>query len=109
MIHAPLGAYYSKKIFAVDDEEIFNSIYWHTTAKANMTLFEKIIYVADVIEPNRKYDIVDELRRLAYEDIDVAMLKILNYTINKQLAAGKMLHSETINARNYLIAKGVNV
>ena len=109
LIHAPLGAYYSKKIFAVDDEEIFNSIYWHTTAKANMTLFEKIIYVADVIEPNRKYDIVDELRRLAYEDIDVAMLKILNYTINKQLAAGKMLHSETINARNYLIAKGVNV
>ena len=109
LIHAPLGAYYSKKVFGVDDEEIFNAIYWHTTAKADMTMFEKIIYIADVIEPNRKYDIVDELRKLAYDDIDVALLKILNYTINKQLAAGKMLHIETINARNYLISKGVNV
>lgn len=109
LIHAPLGAYYAKKIFGVDDDEIFNAIYWHTTAKADMTMFEKIIYIADVIEPNRKYDIIDEMRKLAYEDIDVAMLKILNYTIGKQLAAGKMLHSETINARNYLIAKGVNI
>ena len=109
LIHAPLGAYYAKKIFGVDDDEIFNAIYWHTTAKADMTMFEKIIYIADVIEPNRKYDIIDEMRKLAYEDIDVAMLKILNYTIGKQLAAGKMLHSETINARNFLIAKGVNI
>ena len=109
LIHAPLGADYAKKSFGVDDDEIFKAIYWHTTAKADMTMFEKIIYIADVIEPNRKYDIIDEMRKLAYEDIDVAMLKILNYTIGKQLAAGKMLHSETINARNYLIAKGVNI
>lgn len=109
LIHAPLGAYYSKNVFGIDDEEIFNAIYCHTTAKANMTIFEKIIYIADVIEPNRKYDIIDEMRKLAYEDIDLAMLRILNYTISKQLSAGKMLHSETINARNYLIAKGVNI
>ena len=65
--------------------------------------------VSEIIEPNRNYDIIDEMRKLAYENIDLAMLKILNYNINKQLNAGKMLHSETINARNYLIAKGVNV
>ena len=75
---------------------------WCCIVKASATSF-------DVIEPNRKYDIIDEMRKLAYEDIDVAMLKILNYTIGKQLAAGKMLHSDTINARNYLIAKGVNI
>ncbi len=109
LIHAPLGAYYAKNVFGIDDEEIFSAIYYHTTGKADMTLFEKIIFIADVIEPNRKYDIVDEIRRLAYEDIDLAMLLVLNYNINKQLSAGKMLHSETINARNYLIAKGVNV
>lgn len=109
LIHAPLGAYYAKKVFGVDDEEIFNAIYCHTTAKADMTMFEKIIYIADVVEPNRKYDIVDEMRQLAYENIDLAMLRILNYTISKQIAAGKMLHSETINARNHLIAKGVSI
>ncbi len=109
LIHAPLGAYYAKKVFGIDDEEIFNAIYYHTTAKPDMTLFEKILYIADVIEPNRSYDIIDEIRRLAYEDIDLAMLLVLNYTINKQMSAGKMLHSGTINARNYLIAKGVSV
>lgn len=109
LIHAPLGAYYVKNVFGIDDVEIFNAIYYHTTAKANMTLFEKIIYIADVVEPNRKYDIVDELRKLAFENIDKAMLVILDYTINKQVNAGKMLHNETINARNYLIAKGVKV
>ena len=60
LIHAPLGAYYAKNVFGIDDEEIFSAIYYHTTAKADMTLFEKIIYIADVIEPNRKYDMVDE-------------------------------------------------
>lgn len=109
LIHAPLGAYYVKKVFGVDDDEIFNAIYWHTTAKADMTMFEKILYIADVIEPNRNYDIIDEIRRLAYENIDLAMLKVLDYTINKQMSAGKMLHSETINARNHLIAKGVSI
>ena len=109
LIHAPLGAYYAKKVFGIDDDEIFNAIYYHTTAKADMTMFEKIIYIADVVEPNRDYDIIDEMRKLAFEDVDKAMMKILDYTINKQVNAGKMLHSETINARNYLIAKGVNL
>ena len=109
LIHAPLGAYYAKKVFDINDDEIFNAIYYHTTAKANMTLFEKIIFIADVVEPNRKYDIIDEMRRLAFENIDLAMLRILEYNITKQVNAGKMLHSETINARNYLIAKGVNL
>lgn len=109
LIHAPLGAYYSKKVFGIDDDEIFNAIYYHTTAKSNMTLFEKVIFIADVVEPNRKYDIIDEMRRLAFENIDLAMLRILDYNITKQVNAGKMLHSETINARNYLIAKGVNI
>lgn len=109
LIHAPLGAYYSKQIFGIDDDEIFNAIYYHTTGKPNMTLFEKVIFIADVVEPNRKYDIIEEMRQLAFENIDLAMIKILDYNITKQLNAGKMLHNETINARNYLIAKGVNV
>ncbi|MEE1042351.1 MAG: bis(5'-nucleosyl)-tetraphosphatase (symmetrical) YqeK, partial [Clostridia bacterium] len=90
LIHAPLGAFYAKKVFGVEDEEVFNAIYWHTTAKENMTLFEKVIFIADVVEPNRKYDIIDEMRKLAFENIDLAMLKILDYNITKQVNAGKM-------------------
>ncbi|MBO4679208.1 MAG: bis(5'-nucleosyl)-tetraphosphatase (symmetrical) YqeK, partial [Lachnospiraceae bacterium] len=53
LIHAKLGAYYAKKNFSVDDTEILNSIKYHTTGRPNMTLMEKIIYIADYIEPGR--------------------------------------------------------
>jgi len=109
LIHAPLGAYYAKKVFEIDDEEIFSAIYYHTTAKRNMTLFEKVIYIADVIEPNRNFDIVDQLRRLAYEDIDKAILLVIDFTVCKIIERGGMVHTNTIDARNYLISKGVKV
>ena len=53
------------------------------------------------------YDIAEEMRKLAFEDIDLAILKVIDYTINKLVSSGRMLHNETINARNYLISKGV--
>lgn len=107
LIHAPLGAYYVKKVFGIDDEEIFDAIYYHTTAKADMSMLTKIIYIADAVEPNRNYDIAEEMRKLAFEDIELAILKVIDYTINKLVSSGRMLHNETINARNYLISKGV--
>ncbi len=109
LIHAPLGAYYAKNVFGIDDEEIFDAMYYHTTAKADMPLLTKIIYVADVIEPNRSYPGVDELRKLAFEDIDLAVLEILDFTIIKLLKNGRLLHNGTVSARNYLIEKGVRV
>ena len=74
-----------------------------------MSMLTKIIYIADCIEPNRNYNEVEKLRELAFYDIDSAILKAINYTIKKIVDSGRMLHSETINARNYLIAKGVTV
>lgn len=107
LIHAPLGAYYVKKVLGVDDDEIFDAVYYHTTAKADMSMLTKILYIADAVEPNRNYDIAEELRKLSFENIDLAILKVIDYTINKLINSGRMLHDETINARNYLIAKGV--
>lgn len=105
LIHANLGAEYAKKEFGIDDEQIYDAIKYHTTAKADMPLLTKIIYVADYIEPNRKFDGVDELRRLAYIDLDAAILEGLDFTIKKLMGNRKMLHPETINARNYIILK----
>ena len=109
LIHGPLGAYYAKNVFGIDDDEIFDAIYYHTIAKSDMSMLTKIIYIADCIEPNRNYNEVEKLRELAFYDIDSAILKAINYTIKKIVDSGRMLHSETINARNYLIAKGVTV
>ena len=53
-LHAPVSAYYAKKIFGVTDEEILSAIRWHTLGQINMTEFEKIIFLADKIEPNTR-------------------------------------------------------
>lgn len=105
LIHAQLGAAYAKKEFNIDDDEIYDAIKYHTTAKANMPILTKIIYVADYIEPNREFDGVEGLRRLAYIDLDAAILDGLDYTINQLIGKKRMLHQETINARNYIILK----
>lgn len=83
LLHGKVGALIAKKKFGIVDEDILNSITYHTTGRANMSLLEKIIYVADYIEPNRP-DIPNLalIRKLAFEDIDMAIIKILENTFN---------------------------
>lgn len=101
--HARVGAYYAKLVFGIDDDEIFDAIYYHTTAKADMSLLTKIIYIADYIEPNRNFDDVEYLRNLAYKDLDGAILYALNYTVEKMIKNNKILHIDTVSARNFII------
>lgn len=78
LLHAKLGAYYAKEKFGVEDEEILNAIACHTTGRRNMTLLDKILYVADYIEPNRyKAPDLPKMRKLAFEDLDLACLSIM--------------------------------
>lgn len=69
LLHAKTGAALARDVFGADDE-IYNAILWHTTGKANMTLLEKVIYLADYIEPNRDFDGVEDLRKVVWEDLD---------------------------------------
>jgi len=80
LLHAITGAEVAKDRFGVC-EEVYNAIRWHTTGKPDMSLLEKIIYLADFIEPNREFEGVEELRELAYEDIDKAMEQALKMSI----------------------------
>lgn len=82
LLHGKVGAYIAKTKFGVDDEDILQSITWHTTGRPNMSLLEKIIFIADYIEPSRKpIPELDVIRQLAFEDIDKAMEKILSNTL----------------------------
>jgi predicted HD superfamily hydrolase involved in NAD metabolism len=103
LIHARLGAQYAKCVFGIDDDEIYDAIRYHTTGKANMPILTKILYVADFIEPNRDFDGVEEIREKAFENIDLAILDGLDYTITRMVTSKRMLHPETVNARNYII------
>lgn len=105
LIHAPLGAKVAKVKYNVEDEEILNAICYHTTGRENMTLLEKIIYIADYIEPGRNFPRVDEIREKTFEDLDRGILFAMENTIKYLVDRGKIIHPNTINARNFMLMK----
>ncbi len=83
LLHAKLGAYYAKKEFLVKDEDIIHSILAHNTTEQTMNLLDKIVYVADYIEPGRsEAERLKEIRQIAFIDIDKAMFMILSDTLD---------------------------
>lgn len=83
LLHAKLGAFLAMHKYHVEDEEIIGAILVHTTGKPGMTLLDKILYVADYIEPGRdKAPNLAEIRKLAFTDLDEALRRILEDTIS---------------------------
>ena len=83
LLHAKLGSLYAKEKYGVQDNEILSAIEFHTTGKPAMSLLEKIIFVADYIEPNRKpLPQIDEIRREAFTDLDKSIVHILKNTLS---------------------------
>ncbi len=81
VIHAKLGAWMAEHKYGITDSEILSAIACHTTGKPAMSLLEKILYVADYIEPRRdKASNLPKMRRLAFEDLDEALYQILDST-----------------------------
>lgn len=82
LLHAKVGAALAKEQFQIQDAEILQAIVFHTTGRPNMSLLEKIIFLADFIEPNRKkYEGMDAIRKLAYQNIDCAIGLTLKMTL----------------------------
>ena len=83
LLHAKLGAYLAEKKYHVRDEAILSAITFHKTGKPAMSLLEKIVYVADYIEPGRReLPNMAEIRRLAFENIDECIYQILQDSLN---------------------------
>ena len=101
LLHAKTGAAVARDVFGVD-EDIYSAIWWHTTGHADMTLLEKIIYLADYIEPSRDFPGVDKLRRTCYEDLDKGLLLGLEMTVQEMTDMGNPVHHATIEARDAL-------
>ncbi|MGB6409252.1 MAG: bis(5'-nucleosyl)-tetraphosphatase (symmetrical) YqeK [Planococcus donghaensis] len=79
--HAPVGAYLAKTEFGVEDEDVLNAIRYHTTGRENMSDLEKVVYIADLVEPNRKFSGVEELRQLKEQGLDVMMEASVKHSI----------------------------
>lgn len=97
LLHARTGAAFAKDLFGIP-EDVYEAIRWHTTAKPDMTLLEKIIYLADYIEPTRDFPGVEKLRELCYEDIDAAMALGLEMSLEDIRSHGEEPFRDSINA-----------
>lgn len=83
LLHSKVGAFLAQKEYGVGDPDILNAIRYHTTGRPKMSLLEKIVFVADYIEPGRKQaPNLAEIRRTAFEDLDQALLMILKDTLD---------------------------
>ena len=100
MLHAVTGAAAARRLFG-ESEAVCAAIRWHTTGRAGMTRLEKILYLADMIEPNRDYPGVENLRRLAREDLDAAVRQALRRTIAFVEERGQLLHPDSEHALAY--------
>ena len=119
LLHAKTGCEYAKRLFGVNivDDEVYNGIYYHTTGRKNMTLFESIIYLADYIEKGRTFADCVLLRNFFYDNIIKAqsfnekieilrktMVLSFDLTIKNLLEEEKVIDNDTVEARNYFLS-----
>ena len=102
LLHSKLGAYYATHKYNVEDDEICSAIQWHTTGKPAMTLLEKIVFIADYIEPYRnKAANLDDIRHMAFTDIDMAAYVILDDTLSYIRKTGRNIDTQTVDTYEY--------
>lgn len=105
IMHGFASKIIAKEEMGVEDEDILNAIEFHTTGRKNMSPLEKIIYLADYIEPNRNFPGINELREAAYRNLSEALLLSFDNTIKLVISRGNLLHVNTIEARNCIITE----
>lgn len=102
LLHAKVGAYLAENKYGIKDEEILSAITWHTTGKPEMSLLDKIIYVADYMEPNRdKAPDLAQIRSLAFCDIDQCLTQILSNTLSYLTSKGSVIDPTTFATYEY--------
>ena len=100
LLHSKTGAAVAKYEFGVSDE-VYTAIQWHTTGRPGMSLLEKILYLSDYMEPTRRFEGVEKLRRLSYEDLDRAMALGLSMSVDDLTARGVEIHRMTEQAKSF--------
>lgn len=104
LFHAPAGAYYAQRVLGISDEDILNAIRYHTVGRAGMCGIEKAVYIADLISEDRNYKDIDDMRKIAFEDINEAILKALKFNIEDVMKKNSRIPAHTINAYNEYIS-----
>lgn len=102
LLHGKVGGYLAEKKYGIQNREVIDAIVNHTTGRKGMSLLEKIVFVADYIEPGRKHAAnLEELRQLAFQDIDKALLRILEGTLAHLKSSGYAIDPRTEETWNH--------
>ncbi|SFI62633.1 putative HD superfamily hydrolase of NAD metabolism [Paenibacillus sp. UNC496MF] len=103
--HAPVGAFVARRDYGVDDPEILDAIRYHTSGREGMTRMDKIVCLADYMEPGREFPGVAHIRELAEHSLEQALIAGFDSTISYLLQQGKRIFPLTVAARNDLILR----
>ncbi|AIQ40061.1 bis(5'-nucleosyl)-tetraphosphatase (symmetrical) YqeK [Paenibacillus sp. FSL R5-0912] len=101
--HAEVGAFAAEHDYGITDTEVLNAIRYHTSGRENMSLLDKIVCLADYIEPGRDFPGVDEIRRLAKVSLEEGLIAGLDSTISLLLEKRRIVFPLTVLARNDLV------
>lgn len=101
--HGPAAAFIVQEEMGIHDGDVINAIRYHTTGRAGMSILEKIIYLADYIEPGRQFPGLDEVRDLAETDLDLALKKAIGNTIKFLIDKSAQIFPDTFEAYNDLV------
>lgn len=103
--HAPVGAYLVEKEAGVSDDEVLEAIRCHTSGKINMSTLDKVLYVADYIEPGRDFPGVEQVRESAKSSLDIAVIQAMKNTITYLLTRNQPVYPDTFHAYNDMTMK----
>lgn len=104
LYHAAAGSWYGENVLHIHDEDILNAVRYHTTGRAGMSRLEECVYLADLISEDRTYKDVGRMRRLAFEDINGAMLEAARFTLRDVIAKDSFIPENSMQTYNYYTA-----
>ena len=105
LLHGPVAAELLRSASGLDDPEIYEAVYWHSTAHMGMGPTAKIVFLADKLDPQKagRYPYLDELKDMATRDLDTAILEFLSRELVSLLSQGGLVHPASVDARNELL------
>lgn len=102
LLHGHIAAAMLPELFGIDNEDVANAVRYHTSGRVGMSALEKVVCLADYIEPGRTFPAVEDLRKLAEQDLDLALASAFDNTIRFLLDRQKPIFPLTVLARNHL-------
>jgi len=106
LLHGPVGAEIMQREDGLTDRSVFNAVYWHTTANPALDVLGKLVFIADKLDPEKivYYPYLPQIRQLAFEDLDRAILDFLTRQTIDRLNRGELVHPVMVETRNALLA-----